>query len=79
MIIPMNFQLNVFMRTGLFSCLFQYDDFSPESMPSTERVILRPVDGERNLKCGKPGFRCVAHKTRKIAVIIEICDLIAIG
>lgn len=53
--------------------------FPPDLMSSTERVILRPVDGERNLKCGKPGFRCVAHKTRKIAVRIEIDDLITVG
>lgn len=53
--------------------------FPTESMPSTGRVILRPVDGERNLKCGKPGFRCVPHKTWKIAVRIEIDGLIAIG
>lgn len=45
-------------------------------MSFTERNITCSVDDEFNLKYEKPGFRCVPHKTYKIAVRIEIDDLI---
>ena len=65
----------VFVNTILFDIKNSHSCFPSDSMPSTERVILRPVDECFNENGENDAFRTI-HEMMKIAVRIEMNDFI---